>query len=137
MSSFRRIEYFLSVAKHLNFTTAARECFVAQAAISQQIKQFEEELGFKLFARGGGSRLSGGAWGGRVGCRAGRGAAGRLSGGARAAAGAAGGVDQRRPAPTRIPGGEFHVKSIFFHFTWDFFRSVKNLQETPMSNQIE
>ena len=55
MSSFRRIEYFLSVAKHLNFTKAARECFVAQAAISQQIKQFEEELGFKLFERGGGS----------------------------------------------------------------------------------
>ena len=26
MSSFRRIEYFLSVAKHLNFTKAAREC---------------------------------------------------------------------------------------------------------------
>ena len=42
--SFRRIEYFLSVAKHLNFTKAARECYVAQAAISQQIKQFEEEL---------------------------------------------------------------------------------------------
>lgn len=51
--SFRRIEYFLSVAKHLNFTKAARECYVAQAAISQQIKQFEEELGFKLFDRGG------------------------------------------------------------------------------------
>ena len=65
--------------------------------------------------------------GGRAGCRAGL--------GRRQAA--AGGVDQRRPAPTRIPGGEFHVKSIFFHFTWDFFRSVKKLQETPMSNQIE
>ncbi len=51
--SFRRIEYFLSVAKHLNFTKAARECYVAQTAISQQIKQFEEELGFKLFNRGG------------------------------------------------------------------------------------
>ena len=53
--SFRRIEYFLSVATHLNFTKAARECYVAQAAISQQIKQFEEELGFKLFNRGGAS----------------------------------------------------------------------------------
>lgn len=51
--SFRRIEYFLSVAKHLNFTKAARECYVAQAAISQQIKQFEQELGFALFDRGG------------------------------------------------------------------------------------
>ena len=53
--SFRRIEYFLSVAKHLNFTKAARECYVAQAAISQQIKQFEQELGFPLFDRGGAS----------------------------------------------------------------------------------
>lgn len=53
--SFRRIEYFLSVAKHLNFTKAARECYVAQAAVSQQIKQFEEELGFTLFDRGGAS----------------------------------------------------------------------------------
>ncbi len=53
--SFRRIEYFLSVARHLNFTKAARECYVAQAAISQQIKQFEQELGFPLFIRGGSS----------------------------------------------------------------------------------
>ncbi|MDO4517466.1 MAG: LysR family transcriptional regulator [Bacillota bacterium] len=51
--SFRRIEYFLAVARHLSFTKAARECYVAQAAISQQIKQFEEELGFQLFDRGG------------------------------------------------------------------------------------
>lgn len=50
--SFRRMEYFLSVAKHLNFTKAARECYVAQAAISQQIKQLEEELGVVLFDRG-------------------------------------------------------------------------------------
>ena len=50
--SFRRMEYFLSVAKHLNFTKAARECYVAQAAISQQIKQLEEELGVTLFDRG-------------------------------------------------------------------------------------
>ncbi len=50
--SFRRIEYFLAVAKHLNFTKAARECYVAQAAISQQIKQLEEELGLTLFDRG-------------------------------------------------------------------------------------
>ena len=53
--SFRRMEYFLAVAKHLNFTKAARECYVAQAAIIQQVKQFEEELGFKLFDRGGAS----------------------------------------------------------------------------------
>ena len=39
----------------MNFTKAARECYVAQAAISQQIKQFEQELGFTLFDRGGAS----------------------------------------------------------------------------------
>lgn len=50
--SFRRIEYFLSVAKHLNFTKAAKERYVAQAAISQQVKQLEEELGVTLFDRG-------------------------------------------------------------------------------------
>lgn len=50
--SFRRIEYFLSVAKHLNFTKAARECYVAQAAISQQIKQFEEELALSCLTGG-------------------------------------------------------------------------------------
>ena len=64
-------------------------------------------------------------------------AGGRLSGGARAAAGSG---RWRGPAPAsadKDPRGEFHVKSIFFHFTWDFFRSVKKLQETPMSNQIE
>ena len=37
MSSFRRIEYFLSVAKHLNFTKAARECFVAHQSADQTV----------------------------------------------------------------------------------------------------
>ena len=51
--SFRRIEYFLSVAKHLNFTKAARECYVAQAAISQQIKQLRRSWAQTLQPRGG------------------------------------------------------------------------------------
>ncbi len=50
---FGRIEYFLSVGQTPEFYQGCRECYVAQAAISQQIKQFEEELGFKLFDRGG------------------------------------------------------------------------------------
>ena len=53
--SFRRIEYFLSVAKHLNFTKAARECYVAQAAISQQIKQFEGGVGLQTLQPEGAS----------------------------------------------------------------------------------
>ena len=46
-----QIEYFLSVAKHLSFTKAARELFVSQPAISRQILAMEEDLGYTLFER--------------------------------------------------------------------------------------
>ncbi len=46
-----QIEYFLSVAKNLSFTKAARELFVSQPAISRQILAMEEELGYTLFER--------------------------------------------------------------------------------------
>ncbi|MGI6104911.1 MAG: LysR family transcriptional regulator [Raoultibacter sp.] len=46
-----QLEYFASVARHLNFTEAARECHVAQPAISQQIQALEKELGYALFER--------------------------------------------------------------------------------------
>lgn len=46
-----QLQYFLSVAEHLNFTKAAEACHVAQPAISQQIQALEKELGFALFAR--------------------------------------------------------------------------------------
>ena len=42
---------FDAAARHLSFTLAADELFVTQAAISQRIKQLEEQLGFKLFIR--------------------------------------------------------------------------------------
>lgn len=47
----RYLKYFISVAKHLNFTKAAQECFISQTAMSQHISKMEEELGFKLFYR--------------------------------------------------------------------------------------
>ncbi len=46
-----KLYYFLSVAKHLNFTKAAQECHIAQPAISMQMNSLEEELGFLLFDR--------------------------------------------------------------------------------------
>lgn len=46
-----KIGYFLSVAKHLNFTKAAQECHIAQPAISRQMSSLEEELGIALFDR--------------------------------------------------------------------------------------
>ncbi len=42
---------FIRVAKHLSFTKAAKDLFLSQGAVSVQIKQLEEELGFSLFHR--------------------------------------------------------------------------------------
>lgn len=49
----RQLKYFLSAAKHLSFTTAARECYIVQSAMSQQIAALEKEQGVILFERGG------------------------------------------------------------------------------------
>jgi LysR family glycine cleavage system transcriptional activator len=40
-------------ARHLSFTRAADELFVTPAAVSQQVRQLEEILGYRLFERGG------------------------------------------------------------------------------------
>lgn len=46
-----KMEVFCAVARNLSFSKAAEECHIAQSAISQQIRQLEEELGFLLFER--------------------------------------------------------------------------------------
>lgn len=51
MPSFRQIQYFLTVADLGGFTQAAASLFVAQSALSRQVAQMEEELGFALFER--------------------------------------------------------------------------------------
>ena len=45
------VRAFDAAARHLSFTKAAEELFVTQGAISQQVRQLEEYLGFKLFHR--------------------------------------------------------------------------------------
>src|SRR5262245_21269483 len=44
---------FEAAARHRNFTRAANELHVTQAAISHQVKLLEEWLGIKLFGRYG------------------------------------------------------------------------------------
>ncbi|MBP2661260.1 MAG: hypothetical protein H6Q69_4292 [Firmicutes bacterium] len=45
------LKYFMAVAKHLNFTKAATELYMAQPALSLKISQLENELGVELFKR--------------------------------------------------------------------------------------
>lgn len=51
---FDQLNIFLEVARHSSFSRAAQKCFRSQPAISASIKSLEDELGVKLFDRGGG-----------------------------------------------------------------------------------
>ena len=46
-----QIEYFFAVARHLNFTEAAKSLFISQPSLSKQIAILENEIGVKLFFR--------------------------------------------------------------------------------------
>lgn len=46
-----QLKYFVEVARAKNFTRAARNCHVAQPALSQQIRKLETQLGIKLLKR--------------------------------------------------------------------------------------
>jgi LysR family transcriptional regulator, cyn operon transcriptional activator len=47
----RQLKHFLAVAKHKNFTVAAKILHIAQPALSISIKKFETQLGVELFKR--------------------------------------------------------------------------------------
>jgi DNA-binding transcriptional LysR family regulator len=46
-----QIEYFFAVARHLNFTEAAKSLYVSQPSLSKQIAILENEIGIQLFFR--------------------------------------------------------------------------------------
>ncbi|MCG5071841.1 transcriptional regulator CynR [Paraburkholderia tagetis] len=49
----RNISYLLAIDKHRNFTRAADALCVSQSALSQKVRQLEDELGAQLFDRSG------------------------------------------------------------------------------------
>lgn len=50
--SYDSLRLFCVVARHLSFTAAAVELNLSKGAISYQINRLEEDLGFRVFARG-------------------------------------------------------------------------------------
>ncbi len=49
--SFDALKVFDTVARRMSFTRAAEELHVTKGAISYQIRNLEDQLGFKLFHR--------------------------------------------------------------------------------------
>lgn len=49
--TFNQIRYFLEVAEHLSFSTAAQNLYMTQPALGRQITALEQELNIQLFLR--------------------------------------------------------------------------------------
>src|SRR5207244_11337065 len=48
---FQQLQAFVAVARHRSFSGAARELGVSRSAVSQAVRQLEEQLGVVLLAR--------------------------------------------------------------------------------------
>ncbi len=49
--TIKQLEYFMEVARSLNYSEAAKRLFISQPALSRSITALEEELGVRLFTR--------------------------------------------------------------------------------------
>ena len=54
--TLKQLRYFEALARHGHFGRAAAACAISQPALSEQIKELEEQLGTALFERGSGAR---------------------------------------------------------------------------------
>jgi len=51
MLTLKQFQYFIKIVEEGSFTAASEKLFIAQSALSRQIKLLEEEIGFQLFER--------------------------------------------------------------------------------------
>lgn len=51
MTSIRQLRYFVEIAESGSFSAAAERLYIAQSALSRQIKELEQQLGTSLFER--------------------------------------------------------------------------------------
>ncbi|MFT4583487.1 MAG: LysR family hydrogen peroxide-inducible transcriptional activator [Gammaproteobacteria bacterium] len=51
LPSLKQLRYLVALAEHLNFTRAAKSCFVTQSTLSTGLKELENVLGAKLVER--------------------------------------------------------------------------------------
>jgi DNA-binding transcriptional LysR family regulator len=51
MTSIRQLRYFVEIAECGSFSSAAERLYIAQSALSRQIKELEQQLGTPLFER--------------------------------------------------------------------------------------
>ncbi|CRM57138.1 MULTISPECIES: LysR family transcriptional regulator [Pseudomonas] len=51
MISMKQLRYFVEIAEHGSFSVAAQRLFIAQSALSRQMKELENNLGTLLFER--------------------------------------------------------------------------------------
>ena len=46
--NLNQLEYFVSAAEHLNFTRAAKQCYISQSAMTLHLQALEIALGVQL-----------------------------------------------------------------------------------------
>lgn len=52
MATLKQFNYLIKIVEEGGFIAASEKLFIAQSALSRQIKLLEEEVGFEIFDRG-------------------------------------------------------------------------------------